>query len=173
MPAVDVVRTYLELRSPDQLRRAPAPSSSDSVTVAQERPCSAATYRALYAAVGEAYAWRDRLSWSDEQLATYLCRDEVSVWVLQVQGEVAGYFELVCGENGDVEIGYFGLLRRYHGRGLGKFLLTRAVDEAWVRGASRVWLHTCTLDDPAALPNYLARGFTPFGTDRYVAQLPD
>jgi hypothetical protein len=22
-----------------------------------------------------------------------------------------------------------------------------------------VWLHTCTLDSPAALPNYLARGF--------------
>jgi len=26
-------------------------------------------------------------------------------------------------------------------------------------GASRVWVHTCTLDHPGALPNYIARGF--------------
>jgi len=32
---------------------------------------------------------------------------------------------------------------------------------AWAWGAAYVWLHTCTLDAPAALPNYLARGFTP------------
>ncbi len=31
----------------------------------------------------------------------------------------------------------------------------------------RVWLHTCTLDHPNALPNYLARGFTPYRTETY------
>jgi len=29
-------------------------------------------------------------------------------------------------------------------------------------GASRVWLHTCTLDHPSALANYKARGFRIF-----------
>ena len=32
-------------------------------------------------------------------------------------------------------------------------------------GARRVWLHTCTLDNPAALPNYLKRGFVPVKTE--------
>jgi len=39
-------------------------------------------------------------------------------------------------------------------------LLTHGLEEAWRMGPSRVWLHTCTLDHPAALPNYLARGMT-------------
>jgi hypothetical protein len=52
-------------------------------------------------------------------------------------------------------------------------MLTRAADEAWALGANRVWLHTCTLDSPHALPNYKARGFEEFRRERYVAQLPD
>ena len=48
------------------------------------------------------------------------------------------------------------------GRGLGKAMLSEAANRAWALGASRVWLHTCTLDDAAALPNYLARGFVKF-----------
>ena len=35
-------------------------------------------------------------------------------------------------------------------------------------GPTRVWLHTCTLDDPAALPNYVARGFRPCSTEVYT-----
>ena len=57
------------------------------------------------------------------------------------------------------------------GCGLGRHLLTCAVEVAWAIGASRVWLHTCTLDDPAALPNYLARGFTPYKTERYLTEI--
>jgi hypothetical protein len=33
--------------------------------------------------------------------------------------------------------------------------------------AHRVWLHTCSLDHPAALPNYMKRGFTLFKTEEY------
>jgi hypothetical protein len=32
-----------------------------------------------------------------------------------------------------------------------------------------VWLHTCSFDHPAALPNYLARGFRVFKTESYEA----
>jgi hypothetical protein len=45
------------------------------------------------------------------------------------------------------------------GRGIGKAMLTRAAEEAWASEPTRVWLHTCTLDSPRALPNYKARGF--------------
>jgi hypothetical protein len=31
---------------------------------------------------------------------------------------------------------------------------------------SRVWVHTCTLDHPASLANYQARGLVPYKTER-------
>jgi len=34
-----------------------------------------------------------------------------------------------------------------------------------------VWLHTCTLDSPNALPNYRARGFRPYRTERYETEI--
>jgi hypothetical protein len=51
-------------------------------------------------------------------------------------------------------------------------LLSCAVEQAWADGANRVWLHTCTLDDKAAMPNYLSRGFQPFKTENYTVDLP-
>jgi GNAT superfamily N-acetyltransferase len=66
---------------------------------------------------------------------------------------------------GSVEIAYFGLLPEFVGRGLGAHLLSAAVERAFESGARRVWLHTCTKDNPAALPNYLKRGFVPFRTE--------
>jgi hypothetical protein len=33
-------------------------------------------------------------------------------------------------------------------------------------GASRIWLHTNTLDSPAALKNYEARGFRVFKVEK-------
>jgi GNAT superfamily N-acetyltransferase len=70
-----------------------------------------------------------------------------------------------------VEIAYLGLDRRAFGRGLGGWLVTEAARTAFAWGATRVWLHTCTLDSPAALPNYLARGFSIEKTETYTADL--
>ena len=170
MPTVDVVRTYLEMRSADALRPAAPPTGVAARVERGVRP-SAEEYRALYGGVGAAYHWRDRLAWSDEQLAAYLADPAVSLWVLVVDGERAGYFEQRR-EGDEVEIVYFGLTRRFIGRGLGKFLLTRAVEEGWrAPGVSRLWLHTCTLDDRAALPNYLARGFVETRREHYVTEV--
>jgi hypothetical protein len=49
--------------------------------------------------------------------------------------------------------------RQCHAQGLGKFFLQWAIDKAWGYGPRRLWLHTCSLDHPAALPNYLKAGF--------------
>ena len=46
--------------------------------------------------------------------------------------------------------------------------MSEAVREAWAAGPSRVWLHTCTLDHPAALPNYLGRGFRSVREETYT-----
>jgi len=129
--------------------------------------------RDLYRAVGRDYHWRDRNAWSDTRLAEYLAKPEVAVYVMRLNDEPAGFAELMRHADGSVEIVYFGLVRGAQGRGLGKWLLTRAVEEAWTMGATRVWLNTCTLDSPAALPNYRARGFVPYRTETYTVELPD
>lgn len=76
-----------------------------------------------------------------------------------------------AGEN--VEIAYFGLLPQFIGKGFGGHLLTRAVEQAWAMGARRVWVHTCTLDGPAALANYQARGFRIYKEVVSEETLPD
>jgi GNAT superfamily N-acetyltransferase len=169
MPPVQVVRTYLELSSPEALASAPRPDARARVERVGE--CPASFFRYLYVAVGGAYHWVDRLPWTDDDIRHYLSTPGVSLWVLYAAGAPAGYFELKRYEDGAVEIAYFGLLPEFIGRGLGKYLLTEAAREAWRQGAKRVWLHTCTLDGPAALPNYRARGFRPFKEEVYSIDL--
>ena len=169
--AVEVVRTYLELRSPDQLRAVDATDSSVAFVFRPTMDVDA--YRRVYRAVGYRWYWRDRNAWSDDRLAAHLARPEISVWECLVGGESAGYFELERRDDDSVEIAYFGLAEDFIGRGLGKVMLTRAAREAWALGPSRVWLHTCTLDSPRALPNYKARGFVAFKTETYIAQVDD
>src|SRR6478672_10665055 len=156
MHTITVTRSYLQLSSPHSVRAEQLP---DGVRIVHAHPCPFALFLHLYAEVGRDYRWRERLDWTDEQCAEHLSRPEVSIWVLQVDGALAGYFELNAERDGSVEIAYLGLMRAFIGRGLGKRLLAIAVERAWALGASRVWLHTCTLDNPSALPNYLARGF--------------
>ena len=54
-----------------------------------------------------------------------------------------------------------------------KNLLEDAIARAWVGGGKRVWLHTCTLDHPKALSNYLARGFEVFKEEDLEDEVPD
>lgn len=155
-----VERTYLEMTSPDALRAADAPAPD--VRIEQATACTPSFYRYLYAEVGRDYRWTDRLAWTDDQVREHLGTPGISVHVAYVGGTPAGYFELTRHGDGSCELSYFGLLPEFQGRGLGKLLLTRATQEAWAAGPTRVWLHTCTLDGPAALPNYIARGFVPY-----------
>ncbi len=164
-----VTRTYLEMRQRSDLP--PAPLPAPGVTLERVHNCPVAFHRFLYREVGRDYHWHDRLGWSDEQTRTYLDNPQISLHVLYCQGAPTGYFELRREDDGGIEIAYFGLLREYIGRGLGKVLLSEAVETAWKEGASRVWLHTCTLDDPAALPNYLKRGFVPVREEQYETEL--
>lgn len=152
-----------------QLR--PAARDVAGAEFAQRAPCPVPLYRRLYRDVGGDYFWHDRLEWTDGELAAYLARPDVAVWEALVRGASAGYFELRRHDDGSVEIAYFGLIVAFVGRGLGGLMLTRAAEEAWAFGAHRVWLHTCTLDSPHALPNYKARGFVEFKTERLEVEL--
>jgi GNAT superfamily N-acetyltransferase len=157
------------MTDPAALDRAPAPRSG--VSVVRESDLPPAVWRYLYTEVGRSYHWVDRLSWSDDEIRAYLADPALELWVLRVDGDLAGYAELRKEPDGAVEIAYFGLLPSFVGLGLGKFLLTRAVERAWARDASRVWLHTSSLDHTSALPNYLGRGFSIWKQETY--DIPD
>ena len=165
MPATTTVtRTYLRMSRPDALRPGRPVSGA---RVARLTPCTVARYRALYAAVGADWHWHDRDAWPDERLAAHLADPSVGVYLFTVDGESAGYFELQRHDDGDVELAYFGLLPGAIGKGLGGAMLTAATMQAWELGATSVWLHTCTLDHPHAIANYLARGFEEYRTETY------
>ena len=161
---IEVTRTHLEMRSPEHLMRSRPPASAAGLA---ERRMTADEYLAMYERVGGPWHWHDRLRMQRAELDAYLASDDVHVWTLVINGEVAGYFELQRYADRRVEIMYFGLAQPFIGQGLGGWMLTRAVDEAFALGASHVTLHTCTLDAPAALPNYLARGFVIVREERY------
>lgn len=115
--------------------------------------------RQLYEEVGRPHQWTDRLDWSDEKWTYHFMKPQLQLWVLWAISDPAGYFELRREDDDEsVEIAYFGLRPEYTGRGLGGRLLACAVKQAREIGP-RVWVHTCTRDHPAALPNYRARGF--------------
>jgi ribosomal protein S18 acetylase RimI-like enzyme len=163
-----VTRTYLELGSPAELQAVAAPVPAPRIERVGE--CPASFYRYLYAEVGRAFRWTDRLRWTDETILTHLATPGLSLWLLTWEAAPAGYVELKPDDEGSIEIAYFGLLPEYIGRGWGKYLLSEAVREAWRQRATRVWLHTCTLDHPAALPNYLRRGFRAVREETYTVE---
>jgi GNAT superfamily N-acetyltransferase len=165
MTGVTVVRTYLEQRARPGSDR---PVDHDpAVRLVRVIATDVALFRRLYREVGGPYHWQDRDTLSDDALHAHFASPDVQLWVLYYADAPAGFFELQRHADRSVEIVYFGLVRAFFGRGLGKRLLTEAAAAAWDLGADRVWLHTCTLDSPAALPNYLARGFEPFRTETY------
>jgi ribosomal protein S18 acetylase RimI-like enzyme len=164
-----VTRTYLEMTVPGQLLSAGDPP--EGARVEPIAPCPPSFYRFLYGEVGREWHWVDRLDWDDDTIRTHLGQRSVTLWILMMGDAPAGWFELKLHGDGSTEIAYFGILPAYRRRGLGKHLLSEAVRQAWATGTSRVWLHTCTLDDPAALPNYVARGFRPYKEETYEVDL--
>ena len=58
------------------------------------------------------------------------------------------------------------------GRGLGTRLLDAALRRAWELGPRRVWVHTCSLDGPAALPTYRGRRLEVYDERTRAVALP-
>ncbi len=170
MPKVEVLRTYLvhDRGAPN----AGAPPL-EGLVLEPVPECPVALYRWLYAETGRAWHWIDRLGWTDEQIAAHLADPRNTILMLRRGPLPAGWVELQERDDGSVEIVYFGLLPWMTGQGLGRWFLEAALDAAYAKSEGRVTLNTCTLDHPAALPNYLARGFRILGDETYVADLPD
>ncbi len=167
MKTIPTKTTYLQMLSPPATTIVIPPGG---VEVRRLESPSVEEYRALYRGVGAEYNWVDRLIMPDEDLRRIVQDERVEVHELTVAGSPAGYAELDRRTPGEIELAYFGLFPAFIGRGLGKFLLQRAVDIAWAHHPRRVWVHTCDLDHKAALGNYLKAGFAIY--DERILQQP-
>lgn len=172
---VQVTTWSLEMREEAALR--PAPPPRRPVELRQAVVPGGEFSRFLYTAIGGDWYWTNRLSWSHAEWQRWVERPALSTWVAVQEGSPAGYFELEVqpaeggGGGTQVEILSFGLLPQFRGAGVGGWLLTQALRRAWALGPRRVWVHTCSLDGPAALPNYRARGLTVFDEETKEAVL--
>jgi GNAT superfamily N-acetyltransferase len=124
--------------------------------------------RSFYVNVGADWKWTDRLPWTVAEWQQWVDRPELQTWLIKDGHASAGYFELEKQAHDDVEIVYFGLLPDFVEKGIGGWALSEAVLKAWEMGAKRVWVHTCDLDHPRALSNYLARGFQLYKTETSI-----
>lgn len=168
---VEVVVTFLEMHARPTNLQVIAPESG--LAIVQAVPPTVSFYRYLYNTVGGNWHWYQRREMTDEALAAIVQDPKVETHVLYVQGTPAGYAELDRRQEDEIELGYFGLMPDFIGRGLGHYLLSWAIDRAWSYGPKRFWVHTCTLDHPRALPNYVRAGFSPYQTKQETAILKD
>ncbi|WP_298774312.1 GNAT family N-acetyltransferase [uncultured Shewanella sp.] len=151
-----VITYYLEMNSPEELIKK---TDARGLTIVEAKINEFKFNRFLYQLIGEQWKWVDKLSLSDEEWKAYVENPNLRTWVAYYEGAIAGYFELNANNSGDSEIAYFGLAPNFIGKGLGGYLLSNAISNAWeIPTTKRVWVHTCSLDHGSALANYKARG---------------
>ena len=151
-------RNFLEIKSIDALIESKSPKLNYSINLI--KPIDFQINKFFYKNIGKKYKWTDRLAWSEKDWIKYVSNRKVQTYVLKVEKDLAGYFELIIHTDlKEVEIAYFGLLEEYHNKKLGGHLLSEAIKKSFLEdNIKRIWVHTCTLDHKNALKNYLARG---------------
>lgn len=157
---VETTVTYLEMTAPPQRRSTMAPVGKLAILRAEHPTVS--FYRYLYNTIGEAWTWTDRRQLDDEALRAIIHAPLVEIYVLYVAGVPAGYVELDRRREDNVELAYFGMVPEFMGRGLGSYFLDWGIWAAWAHEPARVWVNTCTLDHPRALPLYQRAGFVAY-----------
>ncbi|MGD9648151.1 MAG: GNAT family N-acetyltransferase [Pirellulales bacterium] len=170
--STEVIIHFLEMAR-DDFRPAHPPDAASledvgpgALTLQQAEIPLPALNKFLYAEVGRDWQWTDRLGWSDADWREYVERPGLETWVGYLRGTPYGYFELDVADPRDVQLAYFGLLPGFLGRRLGGYLLSESIRLVFDRGAERYWVHTCTLDHPGALPNYVKRGFREYKQEK-------
>ncbi len=166
------VVTYLEMRTAPALA---APSPPAGLSFRRVALPDLGWYRQLYRSVGENWLWFSRLRMNDAELSAILLDPKIEIYALSrnaspqnaspQNGPDNGLLELDLrqfADTGDIEIASFGLASDMIGQGAGRYLMAEALRAAWAHRPARVWLHTCTIDSPAAISFYLKSGFLPY-----------
>lgn len=158
--------TYLELRR----AAGPVPARPGGERVHVER-LGPDEYLDLYRRVGGPVRWDQRLRLPATELAALLQSDRLRIHVLRADsGAALGFCEFDRHGFPDVELKNFGVVPAAQGRGLGPWLLARALQVEWQASPTRIWLHTDSWDHPAALAVYQRAGFEVYAVRE---QVPD
>jgi GNAT superfamily N-acetyltransferase len=161
------VVTYLEMHQPPSGEVPPSPLSlrrRDRLLIED--------YRRLFRLVGAPWLWFSRLIMDESKLAAIIHHPKVELYtVVDENGSDRGILELDLREPGECELAFVGLVEELSGQGHGRWLLAEALRLAWRERVSRVHVHTCTLDHPAALAAYRRAGFV--ACKRAVETFPD
>ena len=156
-----VERNYLEINSVEDLNE--PKSSNREISIDLLEPVDFQLNKFFYKNIGRDHNWVDRLVWSEKQWINYVTDKKVKTYIFKYKDDLAGYFELILNEEiNEVEIAYLGLLKEYHNKKLGSYLLSSAIKNSFLEKPKRVWVHTCSLDHENALYNYLSRGMKIF-----------
>ena len=157
---IPVERNFLELRDIKKLK---FNSSKENKFLIKKIKPDFQLNKFFYKQVGKKHRWVDRLSWSDEKWINFISNKNLETYVISESDDLIGFFELLYNPDlNETEISYFGLLEEYIGKGIGGYALSEAIKKSFEKDIKRVWLHTCTLDHPNALKNYIARGMKVF-----------
>ena len=188
------VVTYLEMTAPPP---GAAPPERDDLTLRPVGEADLAWYRTLYRGIGDRWLWFSRLDLGDAELREILHDPAVEVFAPVRDGSDIGLLELDRRDPENVELAFFGIAPDQIGQGVGHWLMAMAialafgardlvsrasgagaegardlVSRASGAGPRRFWLHTCSLDHPAALSFYRRAGFTPYKRAVEIADDP-
>ena len=157
----EIFRNYLEIKSFKDFKEVKKPSKDYSVELTDPKDFQLNKF--FYKNIGKNCHWIDRLVWTDLDWTKYISDEKLFTYILKNKGEIAGYFELLFNKDTrEVEIAYFGILEEYFGKKLGGYLLSESIKNSFNLGCGRVFVHTCSLDHPNALLNYISRGMKIF-----------
>jgi GNAT superfamily N-acetyltransferase len=123
-------------------------------------------YLSLYRHVGASWLWSWRLALPRDELSRIVHDPRVDVFSLRYQDSDEGLLELDFRNDKECELKLLGVSASLIGAGAGRWLMRHALHVAWNKSIDRMWLHTCSMDHPAALNFYIQSGFTPYR--RYV-----
>lgn len=166
MKIVPTTTWYLEMRQ-KPLADVDLP---DGYQLGHHRP-NLSEYLSIYKEVGGNYNWFDRILMAEDKLNEIITSEFTEILVLKFNAEIAGFIEYDTSNINETEIVYFGLCTKYTGKRVGFPFLVKAIDHAWKRPINRLWLHTCDLDHPAALPLYRKAGFEVYKTETVMQRV--
>ena len=109
-------------------------------------------------------------SFNEQQLSTELNNPDAAFYFAMTDNKAVGYLKLNFGpaqtelqDNNAIEIERIYVLKDFHGKKVGQFLLEKAVEIALERNASYIWLGVWE-KNLKAIRFYEKNGFTPFGS---------